>query len=68
MKSKLLETLQRINDNYGRGRIRKLCRKTNTAIVHYGWGIDLKEKVKFRVLGNKVTFRGQTRTIGFKAR
>lgn len=72
---KLLDTLRRINDNYGRGRvvgIKLLANSSGQAKVEYGWVAagqpKMVEMVKFTVSENKVSFRGQTRTIGFQPR
>jgi hypothetical protein len=68
----MLETLKRINWSYGRGEVVALCLETMKATIEYGWlpaGVPkLVEHISFRVEGNKVRFRGVTRTIGYQPR
>ena len=65
---KLGETIQRMNWQFGRGSVVKVSRKEGIATVRYGFGLEITEQVKFTVTGNKVRFRGVTRTIGYKNR
>jgi hypothetical protein len=68
----LLNTLQRINTNYGRGDVvsASVNRKNGTgvAVIQYGWvgkgQTKFTEHRLFAVVGNKVRFRGVTRKIG----
>jgi hypothetical protein len=64
----LEDTIKRINWQYGRGNVRSINLDKDTVEVEYGWGIKNVEHVKFRIVGNKVRFRGVTRTIGYKNR
>ena len=74
----LLETLQKINRHYGRGQVDGFqldADGNGIATISYGWVSVTMEKMiencKFKFKGgcyDRVTFRGVTRTLGYKIR
>ncbi len=68
----MLETIKQINWLYGQGEVVAICLKTMKVTIEYGWlpmGVPkLVEMVSFKIEGNKITFRGETRTIGYQVR
>lgn len=65
-----LDTLRRINNVYGRGEVVRI--KDGVAVIQYGWvgkgQKPFEETRRFTVTGNRVRFRGVTRTIGYKSK
>ena len=66
-----LDTLRRINNSHGRGEIVGITQE-GLAVIQYGWvgkgQKPFEETRKFTVTGNRVRFRGVTRTIGYKSK
>jgi len=65
------DTLQKINNHYGRGDV-VLVTMTRTgghATIEYGWvaaGQPKMEEIRpFTIIGKKIRFRGVTRKIGY---
>ena len=69
-----MDTLQRINTHHGRGNVVRIVPDDNggIAVIQYGWvGTGQKpseETRRFTITGNRVRFRGVTRTIGYKSK
>lgn len=65
-----LDTLRRINNVYGRGEVVRI--KDGMAVIKYGWvgkgQKPFEETRRFTVTGNRVRFRGVSRTIGYKSK
>lgn len=70
----LLDTLRRINNNYGRGDVVRIARDNNggVAVIRFGWvgkgQKPFEETRRFSISNNRVRFRGVTRTIGYRSK
>jgi hypothetical protein len=72
----LKDTLDRINNVYGRGTVVAFAFNADgrggSVVVKYGWvGRGMKspsEIVDFKIDGNRIKFRGVTRKVGYVSR